>query len=248
MFKIFLGDSHLGHDIAHKEKFLTFLKNIECESLFLIGDIFDTWFKSYEKIKKENKEFFDILKDKTCRGVKIYYVLGNHENEDVEIDKDFNNINLYNSLVLKLNDIKVKVIHGGQFDYTITKCRFLMRLSYFFQRIILSFIGKSAFKLFRISIAKILGKDKGLLQSIRNEILNYYKDDFDAVIIGHTHFPEIIKLDNNFIYMNVGDWMEEGHDTYIEYDNGEFKLKYYNGKEISNFDVKQMNVLQVKLI
>lgn len=241
MSKIFISDLHIGHSLSHYKEFFYFFKNDLSDSIFFIGDIFDTWFLPYNKIKEQYKEFFDLIKQKIKDGVKIYYIIGNHENSEVEIDKDFNGIIILNSYIFEVDGIKVKLIHGDQFDWTIKKINFIMRFFYIIQKYLLKIFGANIFKKMRRNISRMLGKDKGLLQSIRDNALEHYKSDFNALIIGHSHYPEFLELDSGFIYMNTGDWLEDDHNTYIEYD-GEFKLKHYTGEILKTFSSKQMKI------
>ncbi len=51
--------------------------------------------------------------------------------------------------------------------------------------------------------------------------------NFEGVILGHTHTPEEVHSEHGF-YINSGDWIN--HFSYIEAENGDFKLKYFNKK------------------
>jgi UDP-2,3-diacylglucosamine pyrophosphatase LpxH len=54
-------------------------------------------------------------------------------------------------------------------------------------------------------------------------------DDVDALIVGHTHLPEVlIWIDENEkikTYVNTGDWVQ--HATYVEIIDGVIRLKNF---------------------
>jgi UDP-2,3-diacylglucosamine pyrophosphatase LpxH len=45
---------------------------------------------------------------------------------------------------------------------------------------------------------------------------------FDAVVFGHTHYPELVDLPSG-TYANCGTWMDEG--SYVEIDAGHVALR-----------------------
>ena len=57
------------------------------------------------------------------------------------------------------------------------------------------------------------------------------KKDFDVIIIGHLHKPEVLiwvdEKSSVKTYANTGDWVE--NNTYIEISNGLLRLKKYKG-------------------
>jgi UDP-2,3-diacylglucosamine pyrophosphatase LpxH len=40
---VFISDLHLGTRDAQSERLLEFIRNVECENLYLVGDIIDGW-------------------------------------------------------------------------------------------------------------------------------------------------------------------------------------------------------------
>ncbi|MBN1112935.1 MAG: UDP-2,3-diacylglucosamine diphosphatase, partial [Bacteroidales bacterium] len=47
----------------------------------------------------------------------------------------------------------------------------------------------------------------------------------DIYIFGHRHIPEVLNIDNNTKYVNLGDWIS--HNTYGILENGKFSLNSF---------------------
>ena len=58
------------------------------------------------------------------------------------------------------------------------------------------------------------------------------KDEYDAVVYGHSHVPLVEKRSNGTLVL-LGDWII--HDTYVILENGEFTLHTWkDDKERNN--------------
>ena len=109
------------------------------------------------------------------------------------------------STEFSINGKKAIVFHGHQYaTKSIFDAKFWVRVNEFF------------IKTFKVNFQNIgrrtLSKDypEGEylpdLYEQRSKILEEYKNkDFDIVISGHTHYPEVTKFEN-FTYVNVGNW------------------------------------------
>lgn len=82
----FVSDIHLGYHERHKDKiledkFINFLSAIEpdCETLILLGDIFDFWFEYKTVIPRYFYRTLSMFDRLVQRGIKIEYLMGNHD-------------------------------------------------------------------------------------------------------------------------------------------------------------------------
>ena len=77
---VFISDLHLGSAAAHAEAAGDFLKRIECDTLYLVGDIIDMWRLKQRWLWPEshNTVVRRILKHAT-RGAKVTLIPGNHD-------------------------------------------------------------------------------------------------------------------------------------------------------------------------
>ncbi|MEP6628297.1 MAG: UDP-2,3-diacylglucosamine diphosphatase, partial [Ginsengibacter sp.] len=70
---------------------------------------------------------------------------------------------------------------------------------------------------------KFLGEEKEWLIVYSRELLQ--KKHFDFFVFGHRHLPIEFKLNDNSIYINLGDWIK--YNSYAEFDGENIQLKYY---------------------
>lgn len=219
---VFVSDIHLGTKESKTENFLNFLKEVECENLFLVGDIIDGWaIKRKLNWTQSHSDVIQKILRKARKGTKIYYIIGNHD----EFVKPF--------LPLRLGD---NVMVTTQYDYvdTLGK-RYLVTHGDMFDTITmtkkwLAVLGDRAYstllKLNRplnqmrklVGFKKYWSLSKYIKQNVKKsvificefeEIMSNFakKNSYDGVICGHIHHPEI-KTINEMLYLNCGDWVE----------------------------------------
>ena len=82
----FLSDIHLGapyfpDSLAAEKRVVAFLDSIadEVDELYLLGDILDYWYEYKYVVPKGYVRFFGKLAELSDRGVKITWLIGNHD-------------------------------------------------------------------------------------------------------------------------------------------------------------------------
>lgn len=123
---VFISDIHLGTSDCQAEKLLEFIKEIECENLFLVGDIIDGWeLRRSFRWKQSHSDVLQKLLRKARKGTNVYYILGNHDDflggflpitmgEHLSVHREF----MYKSVSGK----EYLITHGDMFDtVTMTK-------------------------------------------------------------------------------------------------------------------------------
>ena len=82
----FISDAHLGLGSKEEERekelrLVQFLDHLtqDASQLFIVGDLFDTWFEYRTVIPKGFHRLFVKLEDLTSRGITIHYLAGNHD-------------------------------------------------------------------------------------------------------------------------------------------------------------------------
>lgn len=212
---VFISDTHLGWDKANAKELLKFLKSIECEYLYLLGDIIDIW--SFKDTHFWNEHHTAVVKRilKMSKTTKVIYVTGNH---DYDLHKlhgiCFGTIEFCESYVHHAIDGRqILCIHGHQFDPVIQKYMWLAKTgSVLYDRLIWlshylnvarSLAGRvhwslSAFLKEKIkSVVSYIGKFEN------TAIEKAEEQGVDSVICGHIHKAVIGDK-----YMNCGDWVE----------------------------------------
>lgn len=245
---VFISDVHFGLNASRAELLNNFLKDIKCEKIYLIGDIFDFW-----KIKRGSKwspEYSKVIKKITEKMKKydtdIIYIPGNHDDGLREFcNFDFGKIHLRKTdIYTSLNGRKFLVMHGDEFDIVVRYAKWLAFLgdgAYSFALWINHKLNifRRHFGLGYWSLSAFLKKKvKGAVNyvgSFENAVIHEAKiNNVDGIICGHIHTPDI-KMFENILYINTGDWVENCT-AVVEHYNGDFELidwlKYENNKKL----------------
>ena len=217
---VWISDLHLGTPGCNAELLLDFLKSIECETLYLVGDIVDGWQlrKGWYWPAAHNDVVRCVLK-MAKRGARVVYVPGNHD----ETLRDFIGLHFGGVEVLP-EDIHVTadgrrllVLHGDQFDSVVMYARWL------------AFLGDSAYTMLLKSnvlvnrVRRAFGLPywslaAHLKKRVKNAVafISQFEEvvahaaaerHVDGVVCGHIHSAEIRRF-GDVTYYNDGDWVE----------------------------------------
>lgn len=235
---------------------MNFLKNIEVETIYLVGDIIDIsqlkrGFHWDSGINAVLRRVFKLVKN----GVRVVYIPGNHDREAGDFaGMDFAGIEFKTRCVHQtLAGKRLLVTHGHEFDGILNeKWMFLYTLGdrFYDIAIVLSKILNRMLRIFGIewSLSHYLKtKVKNVIAFINNfERLLVHeakKHAVDGVIAGHIHTPDL-KMVDDLIYANCGCWTElvsavaedtDGEIVIIS-GNGEDNMKAMNMDEWNNPD------------
>lgn len=237
-----LSDVHLGTYGCHAKQLLLYLKTIRPKTVILNGDIIDIWQFSKKYWPKSHMKIVKHVMNWMSKGVKIYYVTGNHD----EMLRKFcgfkmGSFQIVNKVVLPVADNKTAwFFHGDVFDITMQHSKWLAKLGAIgYDTLILinmfaNFISEKIFKKGKLSLSK---KIKNSVKSAVKFINNFettaadigISNKYDYVICGHIHQPEIKEITNqhgSIIYLNSGDWIENL--TALEYNDGKWVIYKYD--------------------
>jgi UDP-2,3-diacylglucosamine pyrophosphatase LpxH len=250
---VVISDVHLGTYGCHAKELLHYLKSIKPKKVILNGDIIDIWQFSKRYWPKSHTKVIKQLLEWISKGVKMYYVTGNHD----EMLRKFagfkmGSLMIVNKVVLDLeDDKKAWIFHGDVFDVTMQHSKWLAKLGAIgYDMLILinrfaNFISIKIFKKGKLSLAKkIKNSVKSALKFINDfeqtaaDIGIFQK--YDYVVCGHIHHPEIKKISNKdgaIQYLNSGDWVENL--TSLEYNNGQWSIYRFDENEIEKMKVEE---------
>ena len=77
---IWLSDLHLGHRHCKANFLLDFLSRIQCQTLYLVGDVIDLWSMSNQWYwPAAHSDLLRKLLDLADNGTSVIYVPGNHD-------------------------------------------------------------------------------------------------------------------------------------------------------------------------
>lgn len=235
---VFISDTHLGTRAARVDLLHAFLKEVECEYLYLVGDIVDGWRlkKSWYWDTKHNDVIRRVLK-MAKKGTNVIYVPGNHDEAFREFtENNLAGVELKRTAIHEAaNGKKFWVLHGDEFDGVVLYAKWLahvgdtlytvlLKLNHWFnfcrRKLGLPYWSLSAYLKHKVKNAvEYIGKFEEAVASEAE------KKQVDGVICGHIHHAEIRQI-GSITYMNDGDWVESCT-ALAEDENGEFSLIYY---------------------
>jgi UDP-2,3-diacylglucosamine pyrophosphatase LpxH len=245
-----ISDIHLGTYGCHAKELLLYLRSIKPGIVVLNGDIFDIWQFSKSYWPKSHMKVIRHLFKWISKGVKTYYVTGNHD----EMLRRFTglkmgSLSIVNKVVLELpGGAKAWIFHGDVFDVTMQHSRWLAKLGAIgYDTLILinrvfNFFSERVFKKGKLSLsAKIKESVKTAVAYINNFELTSAEigisNKFEYVICGHIHHPEIRTItttEGSIIYMNSGDWVENL--SALEFSKGEWSLYRFSEHDNSELN------------
>ncbi len=217
---IFISDVHLGFKGCQAQYLLDFLRRVECDTVYLVGDIIDLWAlsRSFYWPQAHNDVIRTIL-GKAKHGTRVVYVPGNHDR--IFRDHDglvMGNVEIQREAVHQTADgRRFLVLHGDEFDSIVRASPWLESLgSHAYsmaltanryvnairQRFGYPYWSLAAFMKHKVknAVQYITGFEKALAAAARERGL-------DGVICGHIHRAEITEIDG-MTYCNDGDWVE----------------------------------------
>lgn len=235
---LFISDIHLGNHKSQAGKLLEVLKNYEYENLVIVGDFIDlTSLKKKFYWNADHSTVIQKVLRSSRKGVKVTYILGNHDFYLRGLIKDENinigDIELCDEMYYQTSKgEKIYICHGDQFDGFVRLHPFLYVLGDWAYEF--SFKINKAYNWFRgifgleyWSLSQYLkSKVKNAITFINDfKILSLKKLDevkCDSIMIGHIHTPAIEKVgDKN--YYNTGDFCETCSFLYEDLE-GEIKM------------------------
>lgn len=243
---IFISDVHLATKGCSADELCIFLKNNNCENLFLVGDIIDGW-----RIKKRwywpqsHSNVIRRILTASKRGTKVYYLIGNHDEvirKFLSYDISMGNISFADRHdYLAIDGKRYLVIHGDFFDVLMLDKKWLMHLGDTLYNFViwLNIVFNQVRAMYGMeywSLSNYLKQNTkqavNYINNFEDHVSSYCKEQgYDGIICGHIHKAEIRKI-NNIVYMNDGDWVES-RTALVEHVDGRWELINYD-KEYTN--------------
>jgi UDP-2,3-diacylglucosamine pyrophosphatase LpxH len=217
---VFISDVHLGSRGCRAELLLEFLRAIEVETLYLVGDIVDFWAmrKSFYWPQAHNDAVRTIL-GKAKAGTRVIYVPGNHDEDFREfVGSAFGNLEIHREYVhMTARGQRLLVMHGDEFDGVVKCSPWLARLGatmYEFTLALNRHVNRMR-RWFGFPYWSLAGYLKHKVKNAVQYIASFERAvahearrrQVDGVVCGHIHRAEITQLDG-VLYCNDGDWVE----------------------------------------
>jgi len=217
---LFLSDIHLGTKNAQAEELVAFLKCVEAETIYLVGDVVDFW-----RIRRRahwpqcHNDVIQTLLKKARRGTRLGFIPGNHDDALRSYCGQS-----FGAVELKLNDIHKTadgrtflVMHGDEFDVVVRYAKWLAylgdsayalalwintRFNIVRRHAGMGYWSLSAYLKQRVKTAvSFIGEFETALASEAR------RREACGVICGHIHHAALRDI-NGVAYVNCGDWVE----------------------------------------
>ncbi|MCG6122466.1 MAG: UDP-2,3-diacylglucosamine diphosphatase [Microvirga sp.] len=217
---LFLSDLHLGTRDCQADLLLDFLRKVDADIIYLVGDIVDGWkLKSGWYWPQTHNDVVQKLLRKVRKGARLIYVPGNHD----EFLRDyvggaFGGIEICERALHETVDgRRLLVIHGDEFDLVVKHARWLAYLgdgaysSALFLNTYINIVRRRMGLTYWSLSAWAKGKVKNAVNFISRfeEFLvsEARRHGADGVVCGHIHHAAIREI-QGVTYLNTGDWVE----------------------------------------
>lgn len=239
---VFISDVHLGSRSCQASYLLEFLKLVDTEYLYLVGDIVDLWSLSQSFYWPQvHNNVLRLILSKAKHGTKVIYIPGNHDSVFRDyVDHEFGNVQLRRETVhLTADGRQLLVTHGDDYEGAIKCASWLGHIGNHAYDLIMTMnrwsnwcrsrIGKRYWSLAGYlkhkagtAVRYIERYEQALIREARHRHL-------DGVICGHIHRAQLSRF-GNMQYINCGDWVESCT-TVVEDAQGKLTLLHWSDRQ-----------------
>ena len=232
---VWISDLHLGTPGCQAAALLDFLRSVECDFLFLVGDVVDGWQlrRTWFWPQSHNDVVQKVLR-KARKGTRVIFVPGNHDEFARRyVGHTFGGIEVVDDWIHRTADGRALwVTHGDLFDGVIQCAKWLAHL------------GDHLYE-FSLRLNRHLNSCRArmglpywsLSRFLKHKVKRAvsYIGDFEAAVVreakrrgmqgvvcGHIHHAELRSIDG-IVYANDGDWVES-LTALVEHPDGRLEL------------------------
>ncbi len=235
---VWISDLHLGTPGCQAGALLDFLKQVECDTLYLVGDIIDGWqLKRQWYWPQAHNDVVQKLLRKARKGTRVVFVPGNHDEFARKyLGHNFGGVEVLEEVIHTTADgRRLWVTHGDRFDGVIQCAKWLAylgdnlyeltltlnrHLNHWRARLGLPYWSLSAYLKLRVKKAVMYVND--FEEALANETR---RRGLDGVVCGHIHHAEIRDI-GGVLYCNDGDWVESCS-ALVEHFDGRLELVHW---------------------
>ncbi|NKI95445.1 UDP-2,3-diacylglucosamine diphosphatase [Rhizobacter sp. SG703] len=217
---VWISDLHLGTPGCRADALLDFLRHVESDTLFLVGDIVDGWqLRRHWYWPQSHNDVVQKLLRKARKGTRVVFVPGNHDEFARRyVGHEFGGIEVAEEWVHETADgRRLWILHGDLFDGVIQCAKWLAH------------VGDTLYE-FTLKLNRHLNSLRARMGLPYWSLSKYLKlkvkravsfiGDFEnavarearrrgmhGVVCGHIHHAELREIDG-ITYANDGDWVE----------------------------------------
>jgi UDP-2,3-diacylglucosamine pyrophosphatase LpxH len=217
---VFISDIHLGTPGCQAHALLDFLRSVECDTLYLVGDIIDGWqLRRNWFWPQAHNDVVQKLLRKARKGTRVIFIPGNHDEFARRyVEHNFGGVDVAEDWLHTTADgRRLWITHGDLFDGVIQCAKWLayvgdslyeftLRLNRHFNslRARLGLPYWSLSKYLKLKVKRAVSYVSDFEEALAREAR---KRGVDGVVCGHIHHAELRDIDG-VLYANDGDWVE----------------------------------------
>ena len=215
-----ISDLHLGTRGCNADAVLRFLREVDCETLYLVGDLIDVW--SLRRSRYWPQSHNDVIQKilrKGRKGTRLVYIPGNHDELLRGFFGEYGNLSIVRRAIHTTADgRRLLVIHGDELDTVIQNVKWLAYvgdvgyqlllklnrpINYLRQLCGLGHWSLSAYVKRRVknAVAFIGEFEKAVVRFAAADAAN-------GVLCGHIHSAAVHETAGTVSYYNCGDFVE----------------------------------------
>lgn len=239
---LIVSDIHFGKGAAEAERakeseLLALLESVRgrVDAFYLLGDVFDQYVEYRYLIPKGFARFQGSLAQMADEGVRVHYVVGNHDPWHLDYFGQELGVEVHRAAVaVEAFDRSIVLEHGDAADSRALSrtVRRIVRhpLSAFLFRTMLP--ADAAYRLTRWT-KENFGSDPVDPETVRrlsDHAKSLIEEGAEVVVLGHSHVPACTDF-GGAVYVNAGSWHIDR--TYVVIDASSIALRRWNGEDVS---------------
>lgn len=240
----FASDFHFGipdhaTSVDRERRLCRWLDEIKADAhhLYLVGDLFDTWFEYRNVVPRGYVRFLGKLAELRDGGLAIDVFTGNHDLWMRDYFQAELDIPVHHAPITReINGKKFYIAHGdglgpGDTGYKLLKAVLRNPVSqWLYRRVhpdtgvgLAGWFSRLGPKHADMPVKEFLGPEKEMLVQYCLDTLK--REHYDYFVFGHRHLALEYKLPQGSLYINLGDWIR--YDSYAVFDGDTTRLCYY---------------------
>ena len=241
---VWISDLHLGTPGCQAEPLLDFLRCIDCETLFLVGDIIDGWqLRRHWYWPQTHNDVVQKLLRKARKGTRVIFVPGNHDEFARKyVGHNFGGVDVVDEYIHETADgRRLWITHGDLFDGVIQCAKWLahvgdraydltLRINRHFNSL-RARLGLPYWSLSRYLKLKVK-RAVSYVGDFENAVAREARArGLQGVVCGHIHHAEMRDI-GGVLYCNDGDWVES-LTALVEHADGRLELIDWAAHELA---------------
>lgn len=217
---VWISDLHLGTPGCQAAALLDFLREVDCDTLYLVGDIIDGWqLRRHWYWPQAHNDVVQKLLRKARKGTKVIFVPGNHDEFARKyLGQNFGGVDVVDEAIHQTADGRLLwVTHGDYFDGVIQCAKWLAYVGDWAYELTLKFnrhlnswrarVGLPYWSLSRYLKLKVK-RAVSYVSDFEVAVAREARErGVQGVVCGHIHHAEMRTIDG-VLYCNDGDWVE----------------------------------------